>query len=121
MKNEDKKSGIYFDLESYVAKIMQECGMQNSSEETKKALTEEIGITLTDRVNATVVNSLTADDLFLMEKTMEDHPELDRLDVLSIITSYIDGLDEKIVTAVDELYGEIVDNFKKIKSLSPNK
>ena len=121
MKNEDKKSGVYFDLDNYVEKIMAECGMQNTSEETKEALRKEIGLTLADRVNSTIVNSLSADDLFLMEKTMEDHPELDTINVLSIITSYIDGLDEKIVSAVDELYGEIVENFKKIKSLSTNK
>lgn len=121
MKNEDKKSGVYFDLDNYVAKIMAECGMLNTSEEEKTALTKEVGLTLTDRINSTIVNSLSADDIFLMEKTMEDHPELDTINVLSIITSYIDGLDEKIVSAVDELYGEIVDNFKKIKSLSTNK
>lgn len=121
MKNEEKKTGVYFDLDNYVAKIMAECEMQNSSAETKDALKKEIGITLADRVNSTIVKSLTAEDLFLMEKTMQDHPELDTINVLSIITSYIDGLDEKIVTAVDDLYEEIVENFKKIKSLSTNK
>ncbi len=121
MKNVDKKSGVYFDIDNYVAKIVAECGMHISSEEMEKALKKEITMTLANRVNSTIVNSLSANDLFLMQKTMEDHPELDTINVLSIITSYIDGLDEKIVSAVDDLYGEIVENFMKIKSLSINK
>ncbi|MCC6643806.1 hypothetical protein IT411_03585 [Candidatus Peregrinibacteria bacterium] len=88
--------------------------MDKSDEKTKTELKDQITQTLYDRINAVVVSALGEKELFLLQKSMEDHPELDEIDVLSIITSYVPGLEEKIVQAVDQLYSEIVANVKQI-------
>lgn len=88
--------------------------MENASPEVKEELSNEIAQTLSDRVTATVIASMGDKEIFLLEKTLEDHPELDEIDALSIITSYIPGLDDRIVKAVSDLYDELVENARMI-------
>lgn len=114
MKSDKKRTGIYFDLDLYLDRLLKDCEMSNAKEDVKAELKEEITKTLYERINAVVVSSMGEKELFLLQKSMEDHPELDEIDILSIITSYIPGLEEKIVKAVDELYSEIVANVKQI-------
>jgi hypothetical protein len=114
MKTNQKRSGMYFNIEDFIDMILREVKMDKASPEVMAELKMEIGRTVSDRVTSTIITSLGEKELFLMNKTMEDHPELDEIDYLSIITSYVPGLDQKILKAVDDLYEEMIENVKKI-------
>lgn len=114
MKTKQNKSGIYFNTTNFVEMVLKAVKMDNASPEMKEELSNEIAQTLSDRVTSIVVASLGEKEIFLLEKTMEDHPELDEIDCLSIITAYIPGLDQKILKTVDDLFYEIVDTVKQL-------
>lgn len=117
MNKDQKQSGMYFNIDNFVDMILKEVKMDKSSPEVLDELRLEIAQTLSDRVTATLIASLGEKELFLMNKTLEDHPELDEIDCLSIITSYVPGLDQKILKAVDDLYVEMVQDVKRIDQI----
>jgi hypothetical protein len=108
-EREKKQKPSYFSTEEFINNLLKELKMDKADPDVKQELANEISQTLTDRVTAVVVASLRKKDVFLLEKTIEDHPELDIIDCLSIITSYVPGLDDKIVKSVADLYDEIVE------------
>lgn len=112
MPKTNKQKPVYFSTEKFIEALLKDVKMDKADPEIKQELANEISQTLSERVTAVVVASLQEKDLFLLEKTMEDHPELDTIDCLSIITSYIPGLDDRIVKAVEDLYDEIVENVQ---------
>ena len=114
MPKKTTKPSMYFNTENFIAMVLKEMKMENAPEHIKKELSNEIAQTLSERVTATVVASLGDKEIFLLEKTMEDHPELDEIDSLSIITSYIPGLDDLILKAVSDLFDELVENARMI-------
>lgn len=113
MKNQKQKP-VYFNIENFVQMILKETGMDKTDPKTIEELSVEIAQTLSDRITATVIASLGDKEMFLLEKTLEDHPELDEIDALSIITSYVPGLDDRILKEVSDLYDELIDNVKAI-------
>ena len=113
MKNQKQKP-VYFNAENFVQMLLKETGMDKADPKVIEELSLEISQTLSDRITATVITSLGDKEMFLLEKTLEDHPELDEIDALSIITSYIPGLDDRILKEVSDLYEELVGNVKDI-------
>jgi hypothetical protein len=113
-QNSQSGKPVYFNTNNFVEMVLKEIKMDQASPEVKEQLSLEIAQTLSDRVTSVVVASLGEKEVFLLEKTMEDHPELDEIDCLSIITSYIPGLDQKILKAVDDLFYELVDTVKQL-------
>lgn len=114
MSNSTKNKPVYFNTENFVAMVLKEMRMDKAPEHVLKELSLEIAQTMNDRVTATVVAVLGDKELFLMEKMLKDHPELDEIDALSIITSYIPGLDDLILKAVGDLFEELVENARMI-------
>lgn len=114
MKKATKPKPQYFNADNFVNALLKELKMDKASPKMLEDLRTEIALTLAERVNAVVVSSMGPNELFLLEKTIEDHPELDEIDCLSIITPYIPDLDQRILKAVDDLYGEILDNARSI-------
>ncbi len=114
MPKKNKRSNLYFNTENFIAMVLKEIKMDQAPEHIKTELSNEIAQTLSERITATVVASLGDKEIFLLQKTLEDHPELDEIDSLSIITSYIPGLDQLILKAVSDLYDNLVDNARMI-------
>jgi len=111
-KQKSTTKGVYFNSDNFVEMVLKEVKMDKASPQVKEELSGEIAQTLSDRVTSVVVASLGEKELFLLQKTMEDHPELDEIDCLSIISSYIPGLDDRILKAVSDLFDEIVETVK---------
>lgn len=115
-----RRNGIYFNTENFIQMLLKEIKMDKASPDVIEELSNEIAQTLSERVTAVVVASLGEKEVFLLKKTLEDHPELDEIDALSIITSYIPGLDNKILEAVSDLFDELVENSRSIdEKLNP--
>lgn len=114
MKKEPKTKPQYFNADNFVKALLKDLKMDKSDPKIVEDLSKEIALTLAERVNAVVVSSMGPNELFLLQKTIEDHPELDEIDCLSIITPYIPDLDQRILKAVDDLYDEVLDNARRI-------
>ena len=109
MKTNQRKPPMYFNTENFIAALLKDLKMDKSDPKVVAELSDEIAITLTDRVTSVIIDSMGEKELFLLYKTKEDHPELDEIDCLSIITAYIPGLEGRILKAVDDLYAEILE------------
>ena len=122
MKNSSKKT-VYFNAANFVQMVLKESDLDKSSAEIQEELSLEITQTLSDRITSVIINSLGDKEMFLLKKTLEDHPELDEIDALSMITSYIPGLNERILKEVSDLFEELVSDIKTIdqKSSKSNK
>ena len=114
MAKQNKKKPQYFVPDDFVDLLLKDLRMNNIDPKTLEELRKEITFTLVERVNSVVVSSLGEDELFLLQKTLEDHPELDEIDCLSIIAPNIEGLNERIVKTVDDLYLELLEKVKTI-------
>ena len=111
---QNKKKPQYFNPNIFVDALLKELKMDKADPEILDDLRKEITLTLAERVNAVVVSSLSEKDVFLLKKTLEDHPELDEIDCLTMITPNIPGMDQRIINAVEDLYTELVDNVRLI-------
>ena len=103
-----KQKPLYFNAENFVQMVLKETGMDKAAPHIIEELSLEIATTLSERITATVISSLGDKEIFLLEKTLEDHPELDEIDALSIITPSVPGLDERILKEVSDLYDELI-------------
>lgn len=119
---DQKNKPVYFNIENFVQMVLKETHMDKADPKVVEELGLEISQTLSDRITATVVSSLGDKEMFLLDKTLEDHPELDEIDALSMITAYVPGLNDRILKEVSDLYEELVDNVREIeKRLSESK
>lgn len=117
--NKENRQSMYFNADNFVNLVLTATGMDKAAPDVVDQLSLEISQTLSDRITATVVASLGDKELDLLERIVADHPELDRIDALSIITPSIAGLDERILKEVNDLFEELVQNAQMIdKSLN---
>lgn len=110
----DKQKAVYFNSGNFVQMVLNATGMAKSDPAILDELSLQISQTLSDRVTAVVVSSLGDSELELLDRILSDHPELDKIDALSIITPSIEGLDARILKAVNDLFEEMVDNVRLI-------
>ncbi|MGL5831080.1 MAG: hypothetical protein ACRCZE_02925 [Candidatus Altimarinota bacterium] len=113
MKNQKSKSG-YFNSDHFVHLVLSDTKMLNAEPEVVDQLSAEIERLLNERIISTVVSEFKDKELFLLEKMMADHPELDEVDVISILAENLPGLNDLIVKTVNDLYEELVGDVKSI-------
>ena len=113
-KDEKKKAVKYFDEDAFVEAVLKAIKMDKAPDAVKRELSLEIAQTLRDRIIATVIAALGEKELLLLGNILKDHPELDEIDALSMITSYVPELDDRIAKVVDDFFVEMVENTKLI-------
>ena len=114
MKKSIFKTKENFNIESFIDVLLKEIKMDKASPDVKNELRDEIKRTFSERVNAVVIDSMEEKDLLMLEKITADQPELDLIDVLSMITAYMPGLNDRILKVINDLYEELVDNARMI-------
>lgn len=114
MKKQKTRTIENFDIESFVNALLKEIKMDKASPHIQSELRQEIERTFSERVNAAVIDSMGEKELFMLEKMVADQPELDLIDVLSVITTYMPGLNDRILKVINDLYEELVDNARMI-------
>lgn len=111
----DQKKTQYFNPTEFGDRVIQDMNLGEVSPETLEALHEQIEKMLTERILDTVIDAFTKRDLELFEKMLEDHPELDEIDALMVLSTSIDGLKEKLERAINSLYLELVGEAEMVE------
>lgn len=121
MHHQDTKKTMYFNIENFVNLVLTSTGLDKAEPEIIEQISAEIAETLSNRVSAVVVSSLTEQDLDLLQRISIDHPELSKIDALTMIAPSVPGLNERILKSVSDLYDEMVQDVKTIDEVFKNK
>ena len=97
----------YFDYREFVNKVLEDCKLGSMPEQVKVELEDAVERRLGERITATIINTFGERELRLLEKVLVDHPELDEVDALTVVSSNIPGLQEKLGKAIQDLYDEL--------------
>lgn len=116
-----QKKPQYFDPKVFVDQVMKDCDFGQLDAQTDSALRSGIQRRLGERIVATVIDSFSEREFALMEKVMEDHPELDDIDALMLISTEVPNLDQQLEKAIRDLYEEMVYDTKKIQEAMDNR
>lgn len=111
----------YFDPKVFVDKIMRDCDFGEIDEKTRLALEEGIERRLAERIVATIINGFNAREFSLLEMVMEDHPELDDIDCIMLISKEIPNLQERLEKAIMDLYEEMTYDAREIQRAMDNR
>jgi hypothetical protein len=97
----------YFNPKDFVNKVIADSHLGDVDEKTRSVLEDAVQRRLAERITATIINQFNEKEFVLLEKILDDHPELDEIDAISVISSNIPGLQDKLGKAVTDLYEEI--------------
>ncbi|MBD3270636.1 hypothetical protein GF376_03865 [Candidatus Peregrinibacteria bacterium] len=103
-------NNFFFDADQFVHNVLIASKMMDADPQTIDELAIEIKGLLSTRIMETIVDSFGERELFLLNKLLEDHPQIDEIDALSLIVPMVDGLDELIIKTVDGLFDELIEN-----------
>lgn len=115
------KKPQYFDPKVFVDKVMHDCEFGKLDESTERALREGIQRRLAERIVASVIESFTEREIALLEKVIEDHPELDDIDAIMLISTEVQNLQERLEKAIMDLYEEMVYDVRQIQVAMDNR
>ena len=105
-----------FNAAQFAEEVLKETGMQNIKPEVKQQLTEEIIQTLTESVIGVLIDSFTDREFFLFRKILEDHPNIDEIDAVSVIAPSIPGINELLLKTISDLFEELVEDARLINN-----
>jgi len=109
------KKPQYFDPKFFVDKVMRDCDFGKIDDKMRKELEEGIQRRLAERVVATIIDSFNEREFVLLEKVMEDHPELDDIDAIMLISTEIKNLQPRLEKAITDLYEEMTYDAAEIQ------
>jgi hypothetical protein len=113
MKKEKSKAN-YFNADNFVHLVLQDTKLLGGDPAVVDELSGEIMRLLNERIVSTVLVQFGDKELFLLENMLKDHPELDEIDVISILAENLPDLNELIVKTVNDLYEELVGDVEMI-------
>lgn len=114
-KDQKQKMPIYFDAKGFIDDVMKEMQLDETPAPIRLELREAIFDRLSDRIMSTVLSSFEEKDVVIFENMLQDHPELDELDVVMIVAKQIKGLKERLERQINSLYSELTYDAAKIK------
>ncbi|MBU1953950.1 hypothetical protein KKH03_03195 [Patescibacteria group bacterium] len=103
----NKAKPQYFDVDKFVSEVIAEMKLGDVPAEQVELLKDRISTRLSDRIMATTLGAFKERETKLFESMLVDHPELDELDVIMIISPQIEGLKEKLEEEINSLFGEL--------------
>jgi hypothetical protein len=98
----------YFSADKFVHEVLSATKMLDGDPVVVDEMAEEIKRLLNERIIAAVLLKFGDKEIFLLENMLKDHPELDEIDVISILSENLPDLSELIVKTVEDLYEELV-------------
>ncbi len=115
------KKPQYFDPTVFVDKVMRDCDFGDIDDKTRSALEEGIQRRLAERIVASIIDSFNEREFTLLEKVMEDHPELDDIDCIMLISTEVPNLEQRLEKAIMDLYDELTYDARQIQQAMDNR
>jgi len=112
-----KKKPQYFDVIGFATEVMEAMKLGEMDEELRNNIRDMIIARLSDRIMATILSGFGPREMTLYENIVNDHPELEALDVIFIISHEIKGLKEKLENEINSLFGELTYDAQKIDQI----
>ena len=105
-----------FNAAQFAEALLKKTGMNSAKPKIKQELIEEIIQILSERVINVLVDSFTDREFFLFRKILEDHPNIDEIDAISVIAPSIPCINELLLKTVSDLFDELVEDAKYFKN-----
>lgn len=109
------KKAQYFEPKMFVDKVMRDCDFGELDDQTERALRSGIQRRLSERIVASIIDSFTEREIALLEKVIEDHPELDDVDAIMLISTEVPNLHERMEKGIMDLYEELTYDAREIQ------
>ena len=104
----------YFNAQAFAEKVLEDCDLGEMTPELRQELLDMIERRLGERITASIVNSLQPKDMDMFEELKNKYPEMDDIDVLTVVASQIPGLQIKILKGIEDLYDELTYDAKRV-------
>jgi hypothetical protein len=109
------KKPQYFDPKFFVDKVMNDVDFGEIDQKTRSALEEGIQRRLAERIVAAIIDGFNEREFVLLENVIENHPELDDIDAIMLISNDIPNLKDRLEKAITDLYDEMVYDATQIQ------
>jgi uncharacterized coiled-coil protein SlyX len=109
----------YFNTDKFVQEIMDAMNFKKLDKDTTTIIRRKILARLHERILSIIMQNFGRREIKLFNKLKADHPEIDELDVIMMMLPDIEGLQEKIIDGVNDLYTELTfyaDTLQKEKN-----
>lgn len=110
-----QKKVQYFNSQAFVDKVLEDCDLGDISAQVRAELQEQVERRLSERITATVINSMNDKDMQVYEKVLADHPELDDMDALTVVASNLPDLQLKLLKSIQDLYDELTYDARQVQ------
>jgi hypothetical protein len=120
--SDKKQKKSYFRPEEFIERVFKATGMDKAPLLMQEELKLELIQTLMTTISNTILNAFEDKELFMLQKMLEDHPEIEQIDAITIIAASIPGLEQRLGEVVEDLYEELVQDYKDIEAaIKPQK
>ena len=95
---------IYFQLGTFTDSIIEAIGLKNAGAQVLTGVREEIEKMAADQIMNAFEDTIGIKEAKMMDKLMEDHPEITEIDALLLIADDMPGLKSEIEKKLNSLY-----------------
>ena len=106
----------YFNPEEFVQRVIDKAKLGQMEPALLDNLREQIAKILMERVVHTILAVFQEKELFMLKNMLDDHPELDEIDAIMIISAQTPEIDVKLQKTIDDLEQELLQDYANIKS-----
>ncbi len=102
--------------EVFIKKVIEDSQLGEMPGEERAKLERSIARRMEERVTTTIIDSFGEEEFGVFNEILDDHPELDEIDALSLVAAKIPGLQERLNEAMQKLYDELLEGADQVKS-----
>ena len=108
------KKTQYFNVKKFVDSVIEEMRLGDTPPDIMERLREIIELRLSRRIMDTVIDNFSPEDMKVFQMILEDHRELDEIDVIMIIAQNKEGMKDLIVRNINSLFEELTYTAAKV-------
>lgn len=105
----------YFNPQEFINRVIEACHFGQLDTPTRELIEDAISQRLIERITTTIIGSFAESELLLLEKILEDHPELDEINAIGMVAQNVPGIEKKLVKAFKDLFEEFTHDAEEIQ------